>query len=83
MGKCKYSPLDIWVGLCCIKSQDLFGLSLSRTPPINAQCRSMPINADQNHGIDPKSELIDIGINARILIGIDRHWALIEGVLTK
>ncbi len=27
------------------------------------------------------SELIDIGFNARILIGIDRHWALIEGVL--
>ncbi len=24
---------------------------------------------------------IDIGINASILIGIDRHWALIEGVL--
>ncbi len=51
----------------------------------------MPINADQNHGIDPKclsipiiadqSELIDIGINARILSGIDRHWALIGGVL--
>ena len=31
----------------------------------------MPLNA----------ELIDIGINARILIGIDRHWALIDGVL--
>ncbi len=47
------------------------------------QCQSMPINADQNHGIDPKclgidrhwSELIDIGINARILIGIDQHWS--------
>ncbi len=36
-------------------------------------------NADQNHGIDPK--LIDIGINARILIGINRHWTLVEGVL--
>ncbi len=31
----------------------------------------MPINA----------EWIDIRINARILIGIDRHWTLIEGVL--
>ncbi len=40
------------------------------------QYRSMLINADQNHDIDLK--LIDIGINARILIGIDRHWALIE-----
>ncbi len=27
------------------------------------------------------SELIDIGINARILICNDRHWVLIEGVL--
>ncbi len=26
-------------------------------------------------------ELIDIGINARVLIGIDKNWALIEGVL--
>ena len=33
-------------------------------------------------GIAPHwSALIDLGINARILIGIDRHWALIEGVL--
>ncbi len=24
---------------------------------------------------------MEIGINARILIGIDRHWALIEGIL--
>ncbi len=24
--------------------------------------------------------IADIGINARILIGIDRHWALIEAV---
>ncbi len=46
------------------------------------QCRSkswpwseMSLNADHS------SELIDIGINARILIGIDRYWALIEGVL--
>ena len=28
------------------------------------------------------SELINIGINARILFGIDRYWALSEGVLT-
>ncbi len=26
---------------------------------------------------------IDIGINARIFIGIDRHWALVEGVLSN
>ncbi len=51
-------------------------VSYSRTPLINAQCLSMPINADQF-----RSELIDIGINARILINIDRHWALIEGAL--
>ncbi len=37
--------------------------------------RSMPnaINADQNPGIDPT--------DAMNLIGIDRHWALIAGVL--
>ncbi len=58
-----------------------------RTPPINAQCQSMPIkimalirNVSQCWslpiGIDRHwSELIDIGINARILIGIDRHWS--------
>ncbi len=44
-------------------------------------------NADQNHGIDPKYLSMPIianqcqSINARILIGIDWHWALIEGVL--
>ncbi len=39
------------------------------------QCRSMPINCELI-GIDRHwSELIDIGINARILIGIDRHWS--------
>ena len=49
--------------------------------------RSMPY-ANQNYGIDPKclgidrhwSKLIDTGINARILIDIDRHLALIKGV---
>ncbi len=70
-----------------------------KTPSINAQCWSMPISADQNHGIDPKclwlpinanlldlelvgidlhwSELIDIRINARILISIDPHWSVL------
>ena len=48
----------------------------------------MPINADQNPAIDPKclsmpiianqSELIDIRINARIFIDIDRHWSAIS-----
>ena len=56
----------------------------------------MPINADQHPGIDLKyfsrpviaaidqqwSVLIGIGTNAAILIGIDRHWAMIQGVLT-
>ena len=30
----------------------------------------MPI---KNHGIDPKSVLIGIGINAAVLTGIDKH----------
>ena len=38
----------------------------------------MPLNADM-YAID--QELIDIGINARILVGIDLHWTLIKGVL--
>ena len=33
------------------------------------------------HYISKKILLIGIGINNLILIGIDRHWALIEGVL--
>ncbi len=61
--------------------------------PLNAyHCRSMQINSDQFRSIDQSwsaltntnqhwSELIDIGINARIFICIDWHWALIEGVL--
>ena len=65
-----------------------------RTPLINAQCQSIPINADQNSGIDPKylsikinsdqypSFLIGIGINSTILISFDRHWGLIGGVLS-
>ena len=58
-------------GLRCEKG--ILHSILYRTPSINAQCQSMPINSDQNPGIDP---------NAMILFGIDRHWALIEGVLT-
>ncbi len=34
-------------------------------------CQSIPINSSDRHW----SELIDIGINARILICIDRHWS--------
>ncbi len=55
-----------------------------RTPSINSQCRSMlikilalipmSINSDQ---------LRDFRINAMILICIDRHWALIGGVLSS
>ncbi len=61
-----------------------------KTPSINAnQCRSKSwqwsktlLNANQCWSIYRNwLEMIDIGINARILIGIDRHWALIEGVL--
>ncbi len=36
-----------------------------------SQCRSVPINSDWE----------EFWINARILIDMDRHWALIEGVL--
>ncbi len=46
-----------------------------RTPSIIAQCRSMSINADQNHGIDPKCLSIPIiERNWEELIDIDRHW---------
>ncbi len=39
----------------------------------------LPINVDQCRSKSWHwSELIDIGINGRILIDIDRHWALIE-----
>ena len=52
----------------------------------------MPINVDKNSGIDPNADQFRslVGkdrqgsafpINAMILTGIDRHWALIEGVL--
>ena len=56
------------------------------------QC-PMPIYADQNSGIDPKYRSINInfikilliilGINNGNLIGIDRHWPLIQGVLER
>ncbi len=63
---------------------------------IDPECLSMPIIADQFHSIPlnaDQSELIGIGINATILIGIylffnyfiligiDEHWASIEGIL--
>ncbi len=70
-----YVPLLNWTAVTGECSLDLCA-----TQDSSDQC-PMPINADQNHGIDPKCLSIDIGINARILIGIDRHWALIEGVL--
>ena len=35
--------------------------------------RPMPINADQNHGIGPKSLLMPIIADRSELIGIDRH----------
>ncbi len=69
----------------------------TRTISINAQCKLMPINTDQNiipllipisiNLINSSQYLIGnnrhwevFQINARILICIDRHWALIEGV---
>ncbi len=33
-------------------SKNLVNQDIYKSPLINAQCRSMPINADQNHGID-------------------------------
>ena len=53
---------------------------------IDPKCLSMPINSSQcreeSIGIDHYwSKSIDIGINARILIGIDQNWSLIKGVL--
>ncbi len=39
-----------------------------RTPLINAQCQSIPINADQNSGIDPK--YLSIKINADQIFSI-------------
>ena len=36
-----------------------------RTPSIHAQCRTMPINADQNCGIDPNvDQFLSMPINA-------------------
>ncbi len=69
--------------------------SQCRSLPTNSiHCRSMPDQGirktlfciDRHWSylivIDPHwSALISIGINVIILIGIDRHWALIEGVL--
>ena len=40
-------------------------------------------NADQNYSIDPNVDQFRFRINAMILIAIDRHWALIEGVLIQ
>ena len=47
-----------------------------------SQCLSIPPNAELIDIDQHWSALIDIGINARILIGIDRHWALIGTVLS-
>ncbi len=51
-----------------------------RTPPINAQCRSMPINVDQNSGIDPNvDQFLSMPINSDQLIGIERNWSELIG----
>ncbi len=70
-------------------------LTVCRNSSINAQCRSMLINADQCWSIPIKimsliwntaqgrwSVLIHIGINTTILNAIDRHWAMVKGVLS-
>ena len=64
--------------LCCKMwtpvSQDT--CTYSKTPSINAQCQSMRINAiTRNKGREV------FRINVWILIGVDRHWAMIKGVL--
>ena len=47
-----------YFSFCCVCVQMELNLKgntcIVKTPSINAQCRSMSINADQNHGIDPK-----------------------------
>ncbi len=66
---CKLNVTLIYTMKCNIYS------ILPRTPLINTQCRPLPINVDQNIGIDPHwLELINIWINARIFIGIG-HWS--------
>ncbi len=68
------SFLSLWVWLIPV----LFpGLPWSL--PNADQCQSMPIKIMAL--IRNWSELINIGMNSRILSDIDRHWALIWGVL--
>ena len=46
-----------YVDMIAKKAQMRMSIKLDnyyRTTPFNAQCRSKPLNADQNHGIDPK-----------------------------
>ena len=44
-----------------------------QTPKINAQCLSMPLNADQNHGIDQKCLSLLIIADQSELIEVDRY----------
>ena len=55
---------------------------ICRTPPINAQCWSMPINADQNYGIDSNvDQFRSMPIkNWEELIGIDRQWSALRDI---
>ncbi len=58
-------------------------LRLYSTPSINAHADQnccIDTNVDQFRSIPLNAEVFRI--NAMILIGIDCHWALIEGVLT-
>ncbi len=43
------------------------------------QC-PMPINADQNHGIDPKCLSMPINADQYRLRGIDRNWSALIGI---
>ncbi len=59
--------------------QFLLKFHIYKTPSIYAQGQSISINADQHSGIYPNVD--QFRINVMILIGINRHRALIEGFL--
>ncbi len=51
---------------------------IPRTPPVNAQCWAIPINDDQNSGINPKC--LSIKINFTVLKQFDPHWSVLIGI---
>ncbi len=67
-----------WADLCIA-----WPIDVSRTTWIIAQCRSMPINADQNHPmqnfmLNQPYSMYDFGWEE--LIGIDRHWSTLINI---